>query len=140
MAKFSETSKLKLTTCHSDLQKLFNHVILERDCTIICGHRGEAEQNKAFSEGKSQKQFPGSKHNYTPSLAVDVAPYEKTGIDWGKLQNAEFAGYVRGVADQLYRIGTIKHRIRCGADWDGDYDVDDTKFWDSCHFELIPND
>ncbi len=140
MNKFSESSKSKLSTCHKDIQILFNHIILERDCTIVCGFRSEAEQNKAFADGNSQKRFPNSKHNTSPSLAVDVAPYEKNGIDWGKLQSAEFAGYVRGVADQLYRIGTIKHRIRCGADWDRDYDVDDTSFWDGAHFELIPND
>jgi peptidoglycan L-alanyl-D-glutamate endopeptidase CwlK len=139
MYKFSETSKAKLSTCHRDLQRLFEHIIIERDCTIICGHRSEEDQNKAFADGKSEKQYPNSKHNMSPSLAVDVAPFEKAGIDWGKLQSAEFAGYVKGVADQLYRIGSIKHRIRCGADWDCDYDVDDTKFWDAYHFELIPN-
>ena len=139
MNRFSETSKAKLSTCHRDLQTLFNHIILERDCTVVCGYRNEVDQNKAFESGNSQKQWPDSTHNITPSIAVDVAPYEKNGIDWGKLQSAEFAGYVRGVADQLYRIGTIKHRIRCGIDWDRDYDIDDTKFWDSAHFELIPN-
>ena len=139
MNRFSGTSQAKLATCHRDLQTLFNHIILERDCTVICGQRSEADQDKAFAEGKSQKRFPNSKHNTSPSLAVDVAPYEKTGVDWGKLQSAEFAGYVRGVADQLFRIGTIKHRIRCGADWDSDFDVDDTKFWDANHFEIIPN-
>jgi peptidoglycan L-alanyl-D-glutamate endopeptidase CwlK len=138
MSKFSLTSKSKLATCHNDLQTLFNHIIEERDCTIVCGYRGEAEQNKAFKEGKSQKRFPESKHNVNPSIAVDVAPFEKTQIDWSKLQSAEFAGYVMGTADRLYREGVMKHRIRSGADWDRDYDVDDTDFWDACHFEIIP--
>jgi peptidoglycan L-alanyl-D-glutamate endopeptidase CwlK len=138
MKRFSETSKSKLSGCHRDLQTLFNHIILDRDCTVICGFRDEIAQNTAFSEGNTQKKWPDSKHNTQPSLAVDVAPYEASGVDWGKLQSAEFAGYVMGVADQLLRIGSISHRIRRGVDWDGDYDVDDTKFWDACHFEIMP--
>ena len=140
MNTFSTKSKERLNTCHRDLQILFNHVILERDCTIVCGHRGEADQNKAFAEGNSKLRFPNSKHNIIPSLAVDVAPYEMDHIDWGKLQGAEFSGYVKGIADQLYRIGTISHRIRRGADWDSDNDIDDTTFWDSAHFEIILNE
>lgn len=139
MKRFSESSKAKLATCHRDLQTLFNHVILEYDCTVVCGHRSQADQDKAFNEGKSKLRFPNSKHNYTPSLAVDVAPYEKHGVDWGKLQSAHFAGYVKGIADQLFRIGSITHHIRFGIDWDSDDDVDDTKFWDACHFEIKPN-
>jgi peptidoglycan L-alanyl-D-glutamate endopeptidase CwlK len=138
MKHFSITSASKLAGCHRDLQVLFNHIILERDCTVICGFRDEEAQNAAFFAGNSQKKWPDSKHNTQPSLACDVAPYEVTGIDWGKLQSAEFAGYVLGVADQLLRIGTISHRIRRGADWDCDGDVDDTKFWDAVHFEIIP--
>jgi peptidoglycan LD-endopeptidase CwlK len=139
MKQFSESSKAKLVTCHRDLQVLFNHIILERDCTILCGFRSEEDQNKAFADGNSKLKFPNSKHNTSPSLAVDVAPYETNGVDFGKLQSAEFAGYVKGVADQLFRIGTITHRIRTGADWNCDYDVDDTKFWDANHFEIMPN-
>ena len=138
MSRFSDTSKRRLATCHSELQKLFNHVIIDYDCTVVCGHRGEAEQNEAYQNGYSTLKWPNSKHNYTPSLAVDVVPYEKGGLDWGKLQSAYFAGYVMGIADQLHRIGVMKHRIRTGADWNRDYDVDDTTFWDACHFELMP--
>jgi peptidoglycan L-alanyl-D-glutamate endopeptidase CwlK len=130
---------MRILTVHRDLLVLFKHVILDYDCSVICGYRGEEDQNKAFAEGNSQKKFPDSMHNYWPSLAIDVAPYEKTHVDWGKLQSAEFAGYVKGVADQLFRIGTITHRIRRGVDWDSDNDIDDTKFWDACHFEIIIN-
>jgi len=140
MNKFSERSKERLNTCHRDLKTLFNHVIFERDCTIICGHRNKTDQDKAFTDGNSKVQWPNSKHNRIPSLAVDVAPYEFNHIDWGKLQGAEFSGYVKGVADQLYRIGSISHRIRRGSDWNNDNDIDDTTFWDSAHFEIIPNE
>lgn len=138
MPEFSRLSKERLKSCHSDLQILFNEVIKHRDCSVICGHRGEEEQNRAFRLGNSKKQFPNSLHNMEPSLAVDVAPYE-SGIDWGKLQSAEFSGYVQAVADLLFDQGVMKHKIRRGADWDGDYDIDDTEFWDACHFEIKAN-
>jgi hypothetical protein len=79
-------------------------------------------------------------HNRHPSWAVDAAPFEAPIIDWGKLQSAHFAGYVKGVADQLFRVGSMRHKIRCGIDFDKDNDIDDSKFFDSYHFELIPNE
>ena len=139
MPRFSQISRDRLYTCHRDLQVLFKFVIMNYDCTIVYGYRDEIAQNLAFAENKSKVKWPNSKHNTLPSNAVDVAPYEKTAIDWGKLQSAHFAGYVLGVAKELKRQGLIAHDIRCGIDWDRDNDVDDTKFWDACHFEIVPN-
>ena len=139
MPRFSQISRDRLRTCHRDLQVLFEFVIMNYDCTIVCGHRGEVAQNQAFAEGNSEKQWPNSKHNSFPSNAVDAAPYETSGIDRGKTQSAYFAGRVMGVAVELKRQGLISHDIRCGIDWDRDNDVDDTKFWDACHFEIVPN-
>lgn len=137
MNSFSKVSKAKLSTCHRDLQTLFEYVIVGYDCTVVCGHRGEEEQNAAFAAGNSKLKWPDSKHNSLPSKAVDVVPYEKTGLDWGKTQSAFFAGYVKGIADRLFEQGLITHRIRLGIDWNSDNDIDDTKFWDACHFEII---
>jgi len=137
MPHFSEISRQRLASCHSDLRRLFDHVILEYDCTIVCGYRDKEAQEKAFREGKSQLHYPHSKHNTYPSVAIDAVPYESGGVDWGKTQSAHFAGYVKGIADQLYRMGVMKHKLRCGVDWDSDNDIDDTKFWDAGHFELI---
>lgn len=137
MPKYSTISKSRLATCHEDLQTLFNEVIKYYDCSIVYGHRGEIAQNQAYAEGKSQLKWPNSKHNKWPSLAVDAAPYERTAIDWGKLQSSNFAGFVLGIAAMLFAEGKITHRIRSGADWDMDNDVDDTTFWDACHFEIV---
>jgi len=139
MPQFSRTSKQRLTGCHSDLQTLCNRLIESYDFTVVCGQRGEEDQNKAYKEKKSTKQWPDSKHNTIPSLAVDIAPYESSGIDWGKLQSAYFAGQVMGLANELFREGIMKHRIRPGVDWNLNNDIDDTKFWDAGHFEIIPN-
>jgi peptidoglycan L-alanyl-D-glutamate endopeptidase CwlK len=140
MNTFSETSKAKLKTCHRDLQTLFAHVVQEMDCTIVCGHRDKPEQDKAFAEGKSKLQYPQSKHNSDPSMAVDAAPYEVNHIDWSREQLLFFAGYVKGVADRLYRTGVISHKIRLGADFSMDNDINDEKFSDCPHYELIPNE
>jgi peptidoglycan L-alanyl-D-glutamate endopeptidase CwlK len=141
MNTFSEISKQRLRTCHRDLQILFAHVIQDYDCTIVCGHRDKEEQDKAFAEGNSTKKYPTSKHNKTPSWAIDAAPYEKgTGIDWKPRQMAYFAGIVMGKAYQLYTIGTISHKIRCGIDWDSDNDIDDETFIDGNHFEIVTNE
>ncbi len=132
MPRFSRSSNIKLGTCHPKLQKLFREVIKEVDCTIVWGHRGKEIQNDLCEAGASQKEWPDSKHNVVPSMAVDVAPYiSGKGPVWEPRQCYYFAGYVMAVAE---RLGI---KIRCGADWDSDFDVNDQNFRDVCHFEII---
>lgn len=129
MPAFSKRSKANLSQCHPDLQRLFNSVIKDVDCSVICGHRGEAEQEKAFREGKSKARFGESKHNAIPSNAVDVVPYP---IDWNDRERfAHFAGFVLGKASAL----GIK--VRWGGDWDKDGKTRDESFYDGPHFELM---
>ena len=66
MPQFSKSSQARLEECHQDIQTIFKYVIEVFDCTIVCGHRGEYDQNKAFDEGKSKLTFPKSKHNKSP--------------------------------------------------------------------------
>ena len=64
--KFSTASKERLATCHPELQILHNFAIEDapEDYGIACGFRGEAEQNKAYNEGKSMALWGQSKHNH----------------------------------------------------------------------------
>ncbi len=134
MPRFSDNSQERLDSCHPDLQRLFKEVVRGFDCSVLCGHRSKAEQQKVFEQGLSQVQFPNSKHNITPSRAVDVPPYP---IDWKDLPRFHlFAGYVLGIANQLYQRGEIDHRIRWGGDWDSDTLTSDERFRDLPHFEL----
>jgi len=129
MPLFSTRSLERLGTCHPDLQYLFNEVVRDFDCTILCGHRPEEDQNEAFEHGFSTKPWPESTHNKKPSKAVDVAPYP---VEWDNRERFYyFAGYVKGKAVDL----GIK--IRWGGDWDGDTRVKDQTFNDLPHFELI---
>jgi peptidoglycan L-alanyl-D-glutamate endopeptidase CwlK len=133
MPQFGKTSLEKLSTCHPDLQRLFNEVIKHYDCTIIEGHRLDEDQLKAFNAGKS-KIKSGGKHNHSPSLAVDVAPHYPTepNIDWNCQGNFYlFAGYVLATARQM------KIEIKWGGSWNGSLDIRDNKFNDLVHFELL---
>lgn len=137
--KFSRRSQEKLETCHEDLQGLFTRVVEVIDCTILCGRRGKAEQDRLFSLGHSRCQWPDSKHNAEDSdlsEAIDVAPYyeEKPHIRWDKKSLWRwyfFMGIVKGVAEEM------GISIRQGGDWDRDTYVRDQKFNDLPHVELF---
>ena len=129
MPKFSDRSKRELATCHIDLQNLFNEVIKVFDCTVLEGHRDQERQDELFRTGFSKAQYPNSRHNIMRSEAVDVVPYP---IDWNDIKRFYFfGGYVLAKADQM----DIK--IRWGGDWDGDKDINDQKFNDLVHWELL---
>ncbi len=119
------TSRKRLATAHSDLQRLFNEVAdgVDRgecpgvgDITILCGFRGELDQNKAYAEHKSKLQWPNSAHNKTPALAVDAAPYPTDWLDVAAFQALQ--SYVRRVA------------VRLGIN------LRDQIAWDLPHYEL----
>lgn len=135
MPAFSQTSKDRLQTCHNELQAICNEAIKLYDFTVLCGHRNEGEQNRAYSAGNSKLRYPNSKHNKVPSLAVDLAPYPinyKRSQDWYYL-----AGLIMTVAYKMRVDGLVQSRLRWGGDWDGDQDFADNKFNDLGHFEIV---
>ena len=128
MAKFGKSSIERLSTCHKDLQKVFNEVIKYVDCSVLERHRNEERQNKLFEEGKTKVKYPKGRHNSSPSRAVDVTPYP---VDWDDRERQTlFAGFVLGIARSM----DIK--LRWGGDWDMDFQVMDNRFDDFPHFEL----
>lgn len=140
MPSFGKKSREALDSCHPDLIRLMETVILQRDCVILEGHRGEETQNADFAAGRSKLQYPNGKHNAIPSNALDAVPYpiiwpDKESRpntyreDWMRLAN--FIGFVQGVATQL----GIK--IRVGLDWNDNDDYTDDKFQDGPHIELV---
>ena len=136
MPAFGQSSRDHLATTHKDLQAIFNEVIKVYDCSVYCGHRGKEAQDEAFVANLSKTPWPTSRHNTTPSMAADVAPWP---IDWKDTERFYFfAGYVLATADQLLAEGIINHKVRWGGDWDSDKDIRDQRFNDLPHFELIP--
>lgn len=131
MPNFGARSLQELSTCDDRLQKLFKEVIKNFDCSIICGQRGQKEQDEAFRTGKSKLKFPNSKHNGSPSLAVDVVPCVNGKIDWNNTKLFHyFAGYVMGVASQM------GINLRWGGDFNRDKNLSNDTFLDAPHFEL----
>ena len=129
MPHYSATSLERLNTCDSRLVEIFTEVIQHYDCSIICGHRGEDDQNEAVRTGRSRLSFPLSKHNQYPAQACDVSPYP---IDWDDYERFYyFAGIAIGIACGM------GIRLRAGADWDGDGMVHDQSLIDLPHFELV---
>ncbi len=128
MPEFSEKSKRILATCHPKLIALCNTAIMKVDFSIISGHREKEEQNQLFKDGKSHLTFPHSKHNKTPSMAVDLAPFP---IDWEDTGRFKLlAGYLLGIAVAL------EIDITWGGDWNGDFDMENQRFHDLPHIEL----
>lgn len=126
MPSFGPVSRGRLSTCHPDLQRLFNAVIPGFDCTVLECERSEAQQRENVLKGVSQTM--DSRHLDRPSNAADVGPYP---LDWeDEKQFILFAGYVLGVASQL---GIC---IRWGGDWNRNLRLNDNHFNDLVHFEL----
>lgn len=131
--KLGEASMRQLNTCHPLLQALVFDVIKYIDVSVIKGHRGEAEQNEAFASGVSKVKFPNSKHNQTPSLAVDLLPYvpQLKNEVWNKHEYFYFmAGIVKA------RASALGIKIRWGGDWNSNNYFGDQNFNDLPHFEL----
>lgn len=157
MPKFSNSSLNVLGTAHRDLRTLFEYVILWFDCKAIHGLRTPGEQFELYKQGR--KEINGkwmiqdsskivtykdgfikkSKHNYIPSLAVDVVPYysEAPHIRWGDFNRIRyFAGFVIGVSKMLKECELIENEIITGMDWDGDTILTDQTMFDALHFQI----
>ena len=117
--EFSKKSLEKLNTCHEDLKRIALELIKEMDITVLCGHRDEKSQNEAFINGTSKLMWPKSKHNKTPSLAIDLAPLP---IDWKDIPSFML------MCSKIEHIASVlKIDIRLGRDF---------SFKDFPHIEL----
>lgn len=129
MPRFGKRSNVNLATCDERLQKIFVEVIKKVDCSVLEGHRSKDRQNKLYEEGKTKVRYPNGRHNASPSNAVDVVPYP---VDWDDRERFHlFAGYVLGVASGM------GYTLRWGGDWNMNFEVDDNKFDDFPHFEIV---
>lgn len=134
MYRYSDQSYERLKTAHPALQTVFLLVSQQIDTHILCGHRDEARQQTAVATGKSKVSFPNSKHNRSPSHAIDAIPAP---IDWQDTARIRaFAATVLHLAEQLKAAGLIAYSLRWGGDWDGDGDTTDQTFNDLVHFEI----
>lgn len=132
MRTWSKSSEQVYLELHPYLQRLVTRIRDEVvDISLVSGHRDYAEQHKHFENGTSTVDWPNSKHNSTPSRAVDLQPYPYPRSEkklWGAL------GYIAGRAHAI--AAEEGFRIRWGGDWNGDGDLTNQTFDDLFHIEL----
>ena len=126
MPKFGKRSLEQLNTVHPKLMRVAYEVIKVYDHSVIWGHRGEVEQNAVFKKGLSTLEWPNSKHNKLPSVAIDVIPWPKK---WGA-SDREFvelaAHYMRAAK-----------KLDIWIEWGGFFILRDGRhFFDAAHFKL----
>lgn len=106
VCKFGAMSRGHLSSCADELILLAENTIAvvppAFDFSVICGHRGEAAQERAFAEGNSKKRWGESAHNVFPSRALDFMPYPFRG--WKGVERDRFLlirGHFYLVANQM---------------------------------------
>ena len=92
-------SHRRLATCHPDLQKLVIAAAEDFDLIVVCGHRGEQDQEAAVRNGTSWVNFPNSYHNSDPADAVDLAPYPLNWEDLGRFD--KLGAHVLATAERI---------------------------------------
>lgn len=144
MYKFGKRSQSRLDTCHPDIQKILNELIKIYDISILEGTRSNERQAELYALGRSQLDGVNkkSKHQSSPSTAVDIMPYKKgtnafSGNEKDKARFYFMMGMVKAISTRLLYEGEITHKVRFGLDWDSDDIFDDQNFDDLPHFELM---
>ena len=153
MPSFGVISTQHLNTATQRLQDLFHRVVEWYDCSILCGYRPEDQQQAAYLAGRSQVEWPHSKHNRSPSTAVDAGPwFPDRKVPWPQRPSwlkrldardaAELNRYIKDLAQWYHFAGAVEGtaqsmgiRIRWGGDWDRDHVFSNNKFDDLAHFE-----
>jgi hypothetical protein len=138
--RFGKRSAANLATCDARLRELAELVLSYgvADFSIIEGHRSIERQQELFNADPPKTHIDGitrkSKHNHSPSLALDFLPYpaEINGVNvWQDTRRFTFiAGMFFAAAAEL---GV---KIRWGGDWDGDGNNADSKLDDLPHIEI----
>ena len=134
--RFSSRSLERLRTCHADLVLLMTEALADPDCpsdiSVLEGFRNQADQDAAFAAGSSTLRWPQSRHNSTPSMAVDVAPYVNGGITWDWQYYYPLAEHVEQVWNRLFVAGDLTGDF--SLTWGGSW----TTFKDGPHWQLDP--
>ena len=114
------------------LQIILDELLMWVDISLVCGYRGEEEQNDYFDRGVSKVRFPDGKHNVKPSRAVDLQPHPYPNNE-NDLRAA--LGYIAGLAMMI----ADRHgwQLRWGGDWNRNGSVTDNGFDDLFHLELF---
>lgn len=134
--KFGNRSRQALATCDPRLETLAKDVLSLGifDFGVTCGYRSQDTQEQLYFEGKTKVHWPDSKHNSKPSKAFDFVLYINGSPTW---REEDKPGYYMAVG--IFKALAIQQgiKLRCGADWDGDFSIEDQGFNDVFHLEII---
>lgn len=128
MYKFSQRSLDNLKNVDERLVRICNELIKRVDFTVIEGFRSLERQKELFDKGFSKIDGINKKgkHNYSPSLAIDIIPYKKghNPFDGSKESDIMFDNLAKEFKQVAKELGI---NITWGGDW---------KFIDKPHFQL----
>lgn len=131
MATFDKRSLERLRHAHPLLQRIMHEAIKKAPFLVLDSQRGRAAQELAFRLKHTKAHFGNSAHNWSPSVALDVAPIP---LNWKNPKPFII------LAQQIIlpiALG-MKIPIRWGGDWNMNGNVNDESFSDKPHFELHP--
>ena len=151
MPAFGMASRERKATCHPDIQRVFDRVILVFDCHILEGHRTTQRQQELWFQGRDANGFivdpkkivtykdgiiKRSNHQTYPSIAIDAAPWYPVAphIRWDAASKNRwyfFAGFVLATATDM---GIA---LKAGCDWNRNWETADETFVDLPHYELV---
>lgn len=152
---FGPRSKGNLDSCHRDLKLVAKTALLlsQIDFTITEGERSEERQQMLFDKGRSKV----NPKKYSPEILITKGKHitnefrnksfafdfiasvpGKPKLAYDKTHLMYLVGVFTTVGELLYQKGEITHRIRSGANWDMDRELQyDQTFFDAPHIELI---
>lgn len=129
MYKFSQRSLDNLKNVDERLVRICNELIKRVDFTVIEGFRSPERQKELFDKGFSRIDgiSKKGKHNYSPSLAIDIIPYKNghNPFDGSKESDIMF----NNLAKEFKQVAKeLNINITWGGDWES--------FVDKPHFQL----
>lgn len=146
MFSFGSSSLERLQECHEDLQKIARLAISKSDIDfgISEGYRSVERQKQLYTEGKSKIDGINKlgKHNYNPSMAIDIYIYHpnieiRRKLAYDKIHLSYIAGIFRACSEELKSKGEISHSIRWGGNFNMNNELAEESFLDMPHFELV---
>ena len=128
MYEFSQRSLDNLKNVDERLVRICNELIKRIDFTVIEGFRTPERQKELYDKGFSKIDgiTKKGKHNYSPSLAIDIIPYKKghNPFDGSKESDIMFNELAKQFKEVAKELGI---NITWGGDW---------KFIDKPHFQI----
>lgn len=125
---FDALSAKRLSQAHPLIQQVMNEARNHIAFTVMDSQRGRDAQEYAFRKGHSKAHFGQSAHNWSPAIAVDLAPVP---LDWSSPKHfIELSKVILPIAKEMNII------LRWGGDWNMDGSTSDG--WDFPHYELHP--